>query len=76
MTELVKVLEQDSVYRDIPIPRPVQYDDFWVVNAESHVGMCRVSRNPEIVCGEATVEFIRIDSRWETSESSVRTYCK
>ena len=76
MAELVAVLEQGSGYRHIPMPRPVQYDDYWVVNAESHVGMCRVSQNPEIVCGEATVEFIRIDNRWETGESSVRTYCK
>jgi hypothetical protein len=70
-------LMESQLYSDIPNPRPTSYRDYWVISTDGKYGVCRTAINPNVVCGEAEVEFTR-DSRsasqWKLG-GRVSTYC-
>jgi hypothetical protein len=74
--ELVGMMES-SLYKDVPNPRPTSYRDFWVIGTNGKYGLCRTAINPDIVCGEAELEFSQEPrgSNQYRLEGRVSTYC-
>jgi len=81
--ELISLIEEGSMYRAIPYPRITTYRDYWVSDESGSFGLCRRSVNPEIVCGQATIEFsLLVDDndpkkrQWKIYSGGVQTYCR
>ncbi|WP_152452008.1 hypothetical protein [Microbulbifer sp. THAF38] len=81
--ELISLLEDGSMYKSIPKPRITRYKDFWVSDKNGNYGLCRRSVDPEIVCGQATIEYSLVSSdnesnqkQWKVTYGGVQTYCK
>lgn len=55
--ELIARVESEFYGDQIPIPHPTKYRDRWVRDADGVIGVCRLSVDPDIVCGEAQVYF-------------------
>jgi len=75
--ELATLLES-QFYSDVPNPRPTSYRDYWVIGSDGKFGLCRTAINPDIVCGEAEVEFTQDprNSRQWSLGGRVSTYCR
>jgi len=81
--ELISLLEDGSMYKSIPKPHITKYQDYWVSDKNGNYGLCRRSVDPEIVCGQATIEYssVAADSepkqkKWKVASGGVQTYCK
>ncbi|MED5523634.1 MAG: hypothetical protein VX447_02595 [Pseudomonadota bacterium] len=81
--ELISLLEDGSMYKSIPKPRITKYKDYWVSDENGNYGLCRRSVDPEIVCGQATIEYSLVSAdgepkqkQWKVASGGVQTYCK
>ncbi len=75
--ELIARVESEFYGKQIPIPYPTRYRDRWVRDMDGVIGVCRLSVDPDIVCGEAHVYFPPgnfPDGRPRIS-GGLRTYC-
>lgn len=70
-------LMESMFYTDVPNPRPTSYRDYWVIGASGKYGLCRTAIKPDVVCGEAEVEFTqdsRSSGQWKLG-GRVSTFC-
>jgi hypothetical protein len=74
--KLVAMLEQGPLYASVPLDRRPAYTHYWVTDAEMRLGFCRVSQEPERVCGNTTMVFVRErGDSWRYGEGRVSSYC-
>lgn len=71
------------MYTSIPMPRITKYQDYWVSDKSGNYGLCRRSVDPEVVCGQATVEYSLMtddgkskQEQWTIASGGVQTHCK
>lgn len=73
--ELIAMIEAPP--HAVPAEKRAPLTDYWVSNGSGRVGLCRVSQDDAIVCGEAHMQFSRQrGGDWQMSNGSVSTYCK
>lgn len=73
---LITMLEQGPLYANIPPDRRPAYTHYWVTDSEMRIGFCRVSQEPERVCGNTSLVFVREqDGSWRYGEGGVSGYC-
>lgn len=74
--KLIAMLEQGPLYASIPLEGRPAYTQHWVTDAERRLGFCRVAQDPEQVCGNTTIVFVREhDGHWRYGEGAISNYC-
>ncbi len=81
--ELISLLEDGRMYEGIPAPRITKYRDYWVSDSSGNYGLCRLSVDPEIVCGQGEIEYSLVtdddeieQKQWQIEAARIKTYCE